>query len=88
MKAEPLPPDASIASTGLGIRYIGEHCYCYPGEAQQLNSIVTILSFTTGAGYIVGELFVSGAVAPGASGGGGNTAYQLKLNSIAHRVRR
>jgi len=82
MKAEPLPPDASIASTGLGISYIGEHCYCYPGETVQTASTLTVLDFTTGAGYIVGQLFVSGAVAPGSSGGGGNTSYQLKLNGI------
>mgnify|MGYP001346600081 CR=1 FL=1 len=73
---------ASVAATGLGIRYIGEHCYCYPGELQQQTGTVTILQFTTGSGYIVGELFVSGAVAPGASGGGGNTAFQVKLNGI------
>ena len=31
LKAAPLPPDASIASTGLGIRYIGSHCYAMGG---------------------------------------------------------
>ena len=75
-------PEASTFSTGKGLRYIGEHCYAMPGEQQQENSINTVLEFTTGSGYIVGKLFVSGAVAPGASGGGGNTSYQLKLNDI------
>jgi hypothetical protein len=79
---EPVQPGASVVQTGLGISYIGEHCYCYPGELQQQTGQVTILDFTTGSGYIVGQLFVSGAVAPGSSGGGGNTSYQLQLNGI------
>ena len=72
---EIVQPEASVVQTGLGISYIGDHCYCYPTETVQTNSILTVLDFTTGSGYIVGQLFVSGAVAPGASGGGGNTSY-------------
>jgi hypothetical protein len=75
-------PEASVASTGLGLNYIGEHCYAYPVETVQTAAVLTVLDFTTGSGYIVGELFVSGPIAPGASGGGGNTSYQLKLNDI------
>lgn len=55
---EPVQPEASVVATGLGIKYIGQHCYAYssaaaltPGEGE-----VTRLSFTTGSGYIVGEL--------------------------------
>jgi len=58
MKAEPLPPDASIASTGLGIRYIGEHAYAFSGfvncPSGSGTANVTALDFSTGSGYIVG----------------------------------
>ena len=48
-------PSASIASTGPGIRYIGEHCYAYSGPVDTANENVEItsLEFTTGAGYIL-----------------------------------
>jgi len=49
----PVQPNASVAATGLGIRYIGEHAYAYSGSLNVLNETKTLLEFTTGAGYIV-----------------------------------
>jgi len=49
-----IPTSASIASTGLGIRYIGNYCYAYSGvlttagQSQEL----TLLEFTSGSGFI------------------------------------
>jgi len=50
-----IPTSASIASTGLGIRYIGEHCYAYSGEIAGGFAVVSGLDFTSGSGYIVAE---------------------------------
>tara|TARA_Y100000310_G_scaffold306919_1_gene348493 strand:- start:296 stop:724 length:429 start_codon:yes stop_codon:yes gene_type:complete len=58
MKAEPLPPDASVASTGLGIRYVGEHAWAASGEVTVTagTSPITMLDFTTGSGYIIANI--------------------------------
>jgi len=72
----------SIASTGLGLRYIGKHAYAYGGEFSLSTLEQTVLDFTTGsAGYIWGYLFVSGGVKPGSSVGG-ITTFQIKINGI------
>ena len=55
-EADVIQPSASTASTGLGIRYIGQHCYAYSGEIFVSGAGVTTgLEFTSGAGYIVAE---------------------------------
>ena len=82
MPPEAVPINASIASTGKGIRYIGQHCYAFPGEVVETSAVQTMLEFTTGAGYIVGELFLSGAVAPGASGSGAVSTFSLDFNDV------
>ena len=33
-ETDTIPVSASVASTGLGIRYIGEHCYAYSGTIE------------------------------------------------------
>jgi hypothetical protein len=59
-EAEGIPPTASTASTGLGIRYIGkvnrQYCYAYSGlkNAGASSAEVSFLDFTTGEGFIVG----------------------------------
>ena len=53
------PVSASIASTGLGIRYIGEHAYAYSGVNLLSGSETSYLDFTTGSGYIVGKIKIS-----------------------------
>jgi len=55
-----IPTSASIASTGLGIRYIGNYAYAYSGQFDASTSSQALLSFTTGAGIIVGEIQISG----------------------------
>jgi len=52
-----IPTSASIASTGLGIRYIGKHCYAFSGNfASTGTDETTYLEGLTGAGYIVGQI--------------------------------
>ena len=58
-EADVIQPSASIASTGPGIRYIGQHCYAYSGLlAGATASETTYLEFQTGAGFIQGEFAV------------------------------
>jgi len=53
----PVQPSASIAATGLGIRYIGQHCYAYSQSLDFDNSPeVTLLEFNSGAGYITAQI--------------------------------
>jgi len=70
-----------IAGTGLDLNYIGNHCYAYGGEFAASTSDQTVLNFTTGSKYIVGELFVSGVIEPGASTGA-ITTFIVKINGI------
>ena len=53
-------PSASIASTGLGIRYVGNYAYAYSGNIEADTAATTALEHTTGSGYIVGEFSFSG----------------------------
>jgi hypothetical protein len=59
---DPVQPGASVAATGLGIRYIGsgeyQHAYAMSGEItiNSGTSPVTMLSFTTGSGYILATI--------------------------------
>lgn len=51
----PVQPSASVAATGLGIRYIGQHCYAYSGEVAVANTELALLEFTS-SGIIVGQV--------------------------------
>ena len=51
-----IPTSASVASTGLGIRYIGDHAYAYSGAISFDNTGTVGLNFTSGVGYIVAKL--------------------------------
>jgi hypothetical protein len=58
-EAEGIPPTASTASVGLGIRYLGQHVYAFSGEivpAGAAAADTVMLDFTSGSGYIVGLL--------------------------------
>jgi len=46
-----VPVNASVASTGLGIRYVGEQAYGFSGGVIATNSVtpITMLKFTSGA---------------------------------------
>ena len=76
-----IPTSASIASPGLGIRYIGNHAYAYNIIAVSTTP-VTHLDFTTGAGYIIGKFQCNGAADMDNVGRGQETVFQIKLNGV------
>jgi len=58
-----IPTSASIASTGLGIRYIGkDHCYALSGAVAASQSQQILFDFTTGSGYIVATLTLTAPI--------------------------
>jgi len=76
----PVQPEASVAATGLGIRYIGEHCYAY-NIVDVANSELSLLETTTGSGYIVATLQF-GYAEPTTD----NYRYRIYLNDILTTV--
>ena len=58
----PVQPHAVVSATGLGIRYIGEHCMAYSGQIAYSQVETTALEFTSGSGYIVANFGFSFAV--------------------------
>jgi len=56
-----VPPEASVAATGLSIRYIGsgeyQHCYGNSGEISTNNETLTALEFHSGSGYILAAVY-------------------------------
>jgi len=78
--AESLPPDASTASTGLGIRYIGNYCYGYSGTKNGSSSFVDYLNFITGAGVIKGRLYDNGSPNPDDPSAGGESISRVTFN--------
>jgi len=52
-----IPVSASVASSGKGLRYVGNWVYAYSGPIQAANeNDVTMLDFTTGSGIIKAKL--------------------------------
>ena len=74
----PVQPNASVAATGLGIRYIGQYCYAYSGEittTDTSSAYHTALKFNTGTNTIVCKVQYT------YSGGGNETSYlQIKMD--------
>jgi len=78
-ETDTIPVSASIASVGLGGRYIGQHFYALSGEFGKSTTEQTVLDILTGSGYIVGRITVSGPILTG-SGGGGIATFQIQFN--------
>ena len=81
VEAEGLPPSASIASAGPGLRYIGEYCYAYSGAYASSSTAADHIDFISGEGLILGRLYVNGAIDSG-SGSGEITTFTVKVNEI------
>jgi len=76
--AESLPPDASTASAGLGLRYIGDWVYAYSGDRlTDSNNHTTLLEFTTGTGLIVAKVQFNDL-----SGQADVFTYRIYLNDV------
>jgi len=79
----PIQPSASVAATGLGLRYIGEHCYAMSGAFGSNTGNQTVLDFTTGSGYIVGTFQCNGAIHNVTADAGNTSVYKFAFNNIA-----
>jgi len=75
-----IPTSASSASVGLGLRYIGRHCYAYSGTFQSVTTSAIMLEFQTGSGYIVGDLTCNGSIKFSDAAGGDVTAWKITIN--------
>jgi len=81
--AESLPPDASTASTGLGLRYIGDdHCYAFSGviasAGSQSAATTTTLLFTSGSSYAKVRVTFSNDLTSASA----NEFYLIKMNGL------
>ena len=77
-----IPVSASIASTGLGIRYVGNWAYAYSGEHQIATSDVTHLSFTSDSKIFVGTIEAIGPTKPADPNSGNSALFHLTFNGI------
>ena len=82
-EAEGIPPTASVASVGPGIRYLGDYAYAYGGLVQINDSAVTHLSFTTGSGIISAKISMTGAVKATDINNGEAVLFICYLNDLA-----
>ena len=78
----PVQPSASVAATGLGIRYVGDYAYAYSGMHNVAASNVEHLSFTSGSGVIVGKISCMGSVDTTNASLGGVTAFTISYNGV------
>ena len=58
------PVSASVASTGFGIRYIGNYAYAYSESLDASTTQATLLEFETQSGFIVASINYSGYMGP------------------------
>ena len=79
-ETDTIPVSASVASTGKGIRYVGNYCYAYATAADAANSSDTRLEFTTGSEIIVGKITGNGSCNAASLGDGNITAFTVKIN--------
>ena len=77
-ETDTIPVSASVASTGKGIRYIGDYAYFYGGANSASTTAENHIDFTSGAGFIVGRVYVNGSIESG-SGSGEITTFQINL---------
>lgn len=80
-EADVIQPSASVASTGKGIRYIGEHCYVL-NIVSATTADQTLWDFNSGSGYIVGRIYVNGGAKLSAQAVGAVTVWQLSFNDV------
>ena len=67
------------SGTGSSINYIGDHAYATSGAFATSQTAQTMLSFTTGGHYIVGEFHFNSEI-DFATISGGYSAYQIEFN--------
>jgi len=82
-EAEGIPPTASTASVGLGISYVGSHCYSYGGTniVSAGTTPRVFMEFTTGSGYIHAKFFFGYDTTGAATGN--EIGYAIFLNDLS-----
>ena len=71
-----IPTSASVASTGKGIRYIGDYAYAYSGIIGIPNSDTTMLEFTSGSGILKANIHFYYTADSSV-----NMSYRVRLNN-------
>ena len=82
-ETDTIPVSASVASTGLGIRYIGDWAFAYSGLWASSTTESTELDFTTGSGIIVGTVQLNNPVDDDAPGSATVSTANIKFNGIS-----
>jgi len=82
MATEAVPPNASVVSTGLGLRYLGNYCYAFSGEYNANDALQTELAFTSGSGLIHATFGFCGAVDPAQVNSGTNGLFRVNFNGL------
>ena len=78
MPPEAVPSNASVASTGKGIRYIGQHAYAYSGSHPATAAGHTaMLDFTSQSGYLIAKIAFGNT-----SVSGDHIEFEIKLNGV------
>lgn len=76
---DPVQPEASVVQPGLDLRYIGNHAYAYSGKIEITGdsggATQTLLSFTSGKSYFVGDLNFSTTAESGVT-----VSFETSLN--------
>ena len=76
-----IPVSASVASTGKGIRYIGDYAYAYSGNYEANTTVIEgIIDFTSGAGVIVALFQLNGAISPTVADNRTASSATIKFN--------
>ena len=70
-------PNASVAATGLGIRYVGKYAYAYSGTVTVTNTETDLLNFTSGSGLIDATIQFNYAV-----NSGDDFQYKIYFNDV------
>ena len=73
-------PEASIAQTGPGIRYIRNYAYAYSGQIDLNNTTQTLFSYTNGKAVFVGQFQM--IFDKSAFGTGESIGYTIKFNNL------
>ena len=76
-EADVIQPSASIASTGKGIRYIGNWAYAFSGKEIINATNADLLDFTTGSGFILADIQWGGDGVDS-----GQITYTIEINGV------
>jgi len=88
-EAEGIPPTASVASVGPGLRYIGTdpmYAYAFSGSYEAQNAEQTVFTFQSGGGFIYGQIELFAAANFNSPGAGTQTTCQIEFNGLVINV--